>query len=93
MFVFMEQRVTDFDIWKEAFEEHQAHRESLGAVRHWIYRGLGDVNDVFIALEFDNEELARAFASDATHRDAMNEAGAVGEPRVTYREEYEALDY
>lgn len=93
MFVFMEQRVSDFDIWKEAFDEHQAHREALGAIRHCMYRGSDDANEIFIAIEFDDDDLAHAFAVDETHLAAMREAGAVGEARISFREEHEALDY
>lgn len=93
MFVFIEQRVSDFDIWKEAFDEHQAHREALGAIRHWMFRGSDDANEVFIAVEFDDDDLARGFAADETHLAAMREAGVIGEPRIDFREEHEALDY
>jgi len=91
-FVFIDYRVRDFEIWKEAFDEHQAVREGLGAARHWLYTGAEDGGEIFVALEVDDLDQARALVDDPALSAAMTEAGAEIE-RVSFREEHEVVDY
>jgi hypothetical protein len=93
VFVFIEHHVDDYDIWKLAFDDHQAVREQHGGVRHWLYRSATDPNDVFIATEFPTLEQAQAFAGDPGLPDVMKAAGVASEPRISFREETEVIDY
>ena len=86
-------RVRDYDAWKPAFDEHEASRREHGAVRHWVYRTVGDPSDVVVALEFRSEKDAREFVEDPSLREAMDRAGVEGEPDVHFREQVEALEY
>ena len=57
----VEHRVPDFDAWKAAFDSDPVGREQGGVRRYRISRPADDPNLVFIALEFDSFDEARAF--------------------------------
>ncbi len=86
-------RVRDFGAWKPAFDEYEASRREHGAVRHWMYRTVGDPNDVVVALEFRSEKDAREFVEDPSLREAMERGGVEGEPDIHFREQVEAVAY
>ena len=93
MIVMVQHKVRDYDAWKSVFDEHQAVRTRHGATGHELYRGLEDPNEVTVVNQFPSLEQAQAFAADPSLREAMERGGVISEPRLTWAQETEALDY
>lgn len=93
MIVIVQHKVRDYDTWKSVFDEHQAVRTRHGATGHELYRGLEDPNEVTIVNQFPSKEQAEAFAADPSLKEAMERGGVVSEPRITWAQETEAVDY
>ena len=93
MIVIVQHKVRDYDTWKSVFDEHQAIRTRHGATGHELYRGLEDPNEVTIVNQFPSKEQAEAFAADPSLKEAMERGGVVSEPRITWAQETEAVDY
>jgi heme-degrading monooxygenase HmoA len=93
MIVIVQHKVRDYDAWKSVFDEHQAVRTRHGATGHELYRGLEDPNEVTIVNQFPSKEQAEAFAADPSLKEAMERGGVVSEPRITWAQETEAVDY
>ncbi len=93
MIVIVQQKVRDYDAWKTVFDEHGEVRRRHGATGHEIYRGFEDANDITVINRFPSKEQAEAFAADPSLKEAMDRAGVVGEPRFTWAQEAEAVDY
>ena len=93
MILIVQHQVRDYDAWKLVFDEHQAVRTRHGATGHELYRSLGDPNAVTTVSHFPSREQAEAFASDPALKEAMDLAGVSSEPRFTWAEETEAVDY
>jgi heme-degrading monooxygenase HmoA len=85
--------VRDYDTWKSVFDEHAEIRRRHGATGHYLYRGLEDPNEITIVLHFPSRTEAEAFAADPSLKDAMERGGVIGEPRMTWAEETESVDY
>ena len=93
MVVMVQHKVRDFDAWKPVFDEQGEVRKRHGATGHEIYRGLGDPNEITIVNHFASKEGAEAFAADPSLKEAMERGGVVGEPRITWAEETEEVEY
>jgi quinol monooxygenase YgiN len=93
MIVIVQHKVRDYDAWKSVFDEHQAVRTRHGATGHELYRGLEDPNELTIVNQFPSKEQAEAFAADPSLKEAMERGGVVSEPRITWAQETEAVDY
>lgn len=93
MILIVQHQVRDYDAWKLVFDEHQAVRTRHGATGHELYRSLDDSNDITTVSHFPSREQAEAFASDPALKEAMDLAGVSSEPRFTWSEETEAVDY
>jgi len=93
MIIMVQHTVRDYDAWKRVFDEHEAVRTKHGATGHQLYRGADDPNAVTIVNHFPSREQAEAFATDPSLREAMERGGVVGEPRITWAEESESVDY
>lgn len=80
----------DYEGWKQVFDSDPAGRRDF-AKGHMILRGVDSPNDVFVRVEFDSAERARAF------RARLLESGALGSQTVkagpTVVEAVEAIDY
>jgi hypothetical protein len=48
---------------------------------------LDDPNDVTVVNEFASLEQAKAFAADPSLKEAMDRAGVMSEPKITWAEE------
>ncbi len=93
MIIMVQHRVKDFDAWKPVFDEDAKNRKSHGATGHIILRVLDDPNDVVVLNRFGSRQQAEAFAADPLLKEAMDRAGVVGEPHLTWAEEVENVEY
>lgn len=93
MIVIAQHTVRDYDAWKLVFDEHQAVRTRHGATGHELYRGLEDPNEVTVVNHFPSKEQAEAFAADPSLKEAMERGGVISQPRFTWAQEAEAVDY
>ena len=93
MIVMVQHKVRDYDAWKSVFDEHRAVRTRHGATGHELYRGLEDPNEVTVINQFPSREQAEAFAADPSLKEAMERGGVISEPRLTWAQETEAVDY
>ena len=93
MIIMVQHTVSDYDAWKAVFDEHQAVRTRHGATGHLLYRGANDPNEVTVINQFPSREQAEAFAADPSLKDAMERGGVISEPRLTWAQETEAVDY
>jgi len=93
MIIIVQHTVRDYDAWKSVFDEHQAVRTRHGATGHELYRSLQDPNEVTVVNQFPSREQAEAFAADPSLKDAMERGGVISEPRLTWAQETEAVDY
>jgi heme-degrading monooxygenase HmoA len=93
MIAMVQHKVRDYDAWKLVFDEHGDVRRRHGATGHELYRGLDDPNEVTAVNHFPSREQAEAFAADPSLKEAMERGGVISEPRITWAEEIEAVDY
>ena len=93
MDIIVQHTVRDYDAWKTVFDEHQAVRTRHGATGHVLYRGADDPNEVTVVNHFPSKEQAEAFAADPSLKEAMESGGVISEPRVTWVEQAEDVDY
>ena len=64
----IEHAITDYDVWKTAFDRFAPARTAAG-VRAWtVRRPLDDAGYLMLDLEFDTVEAAGAFARFLTER-------------------------
>ena len=85
--IFIRHQVTDFDSWKEGFDEHGRVRREYGLVDAGLYRGAEDPNDVTIALTTEDAPRAQEFLASDELKEAMTRVGVVAAPEVWITEE------
>ena len=93
MIIMVQHTVRDFDAWKRVFDDHESVRRRHGSTGHQLYQGADDPNAVTVVNHFPSREQAESFATDPSLKEAMERGGVVGEPRVTWVEETESVDY
>jgi hypothetical protein len=57
----IEHAISDFDVWKKAFDADPVRREESGVRRYRVFRPLDDPRYVKIDLDFDSLREAEAF--------------------------------
>jgi len=82
--MFVRHSVADYAIWKKGYDAFDAKRKALGVTAQASYQSATDPKDVTITHNFASVEAAKAFASSAELKDAMQEAGVIGEPSIWY---------
>ena len=80
--LFARHDVEDFDQWKQAYDNFEGVRRSMGVTAQGVYRATDDPNNVTIYHDFDSAEEATAFAESPRLREAMVNAGVKGEPAL-----------
>jgi len=80
-------KVRDYTAWKPAFDARAAVREEFGCLGGTIYRSHNDVNDVVVMLRWTSIEDAEKYVASAALRNAMQSAGAIGDPQIVFLDE------
>ena len=82
--LFVRHNVADFVQWKNAYDDFDAERKSMGVTSHGVYQADGSPNDVTAYHEFDSMEAAKAFAGSARLQEVMKNAGVQGTPDIWF---------
>jgi hypothetical protein len=93
MDLIVQHNVSDYDAWKNVFDEHAGVRKGHGATGHVIYRGANDPNSITIVNHFPSKEQAEQFAADPSLKEAMEKGGVVSQPQITWAEYVEEVEY
>ena len=80
-FVMTNFEVDDFDAWKQMFNSDPAGRKQA-ATGHRIMRSVDDPDEVFVRVEFDSVDAAKAFREQLMGSGALNNVTVVKEPTV-----------
>ena len=78
--LFVRHRVADFGVWKKAYDDFDAERQTMGVTGHGAYQTDGDPNLVTVYHHFDSMEAAKSFMASPRLREAMASAGVEGTP-------------
>ncbi len=92
MIIIVQHKVRDYDTWKSAFDEHGDVRRRHGATGHELYQGLDDPNEITIVSHFPSA-AGRGVRRRPVAEQAMEQGGVTSEPRITWAQEAEAVDY
>jgi hypothetical protein len=89
-FMFSRFGVGDYDEWKGFFDSDPVGRKEA-AKGHALYQAVDDPNDVFIAVQFESADEAKAFREKLLGSGALDRVEVKVEPTVV--EEADAADY
>ena len=82
--MFVRHSVADYATWKKGYDAFDSKRKALGVTAQACYQSATDPKDITITHTFSNLEAAKSFASSADLKDAMKNAGVIGEPSIWY---------
>ena len=76
-YMLVRNKVRDFDVWKQVFDEglSDTHEAGLGLVHLW--RSIEDPNEVFFLLSISDMARARAFTESPAAAETGERAGAL----------------
>ncbi len=86
-FMLMQQEVADYTQWRPVFDSNEAVRRSRGVQSTRVFRGLDNPNTVTLLVEWDDIEHAKSWLNDARLHAAMQAAGVLSAPVVTFLNE------
>ena len=91
----IEHAISDFDVWKKAFDADPVRREESGVRRYRVFRPVDDPNYVKIDLEFESTTEAEAFrgALQGLWGSGRAAPALAGSPQTRIVEEVQSEEY
>ena len=91
----LEHAISDFDVWKKAFDSDPVRRKSSGVRRYRVLRPVDDPNYVKVDLEFDTSSEAEAFRAALEDLWGSGRAAPalVGKPQTRIVEAVQSEEY
>jgi heme-degrading monooxygenase HmoA len=86
--LFIKHKVKNYPSWKKVFDGFIETRRAGGEKSYQIMHPENDGNELLAFFEWDNLENAKKFAGSSELKEAMGNAGVVGQPEVYFLEEY-----
>jgi hypothetical protein len=81
--------VADYEKWKAIYDTLPP--TSRGAKFARVNRGIDDPNVITVVAGFESLDALKKFVADPQLKDAMQEAGVLGQPRFETYQEVEAI--
>lgn len=82
--VIVRHEVKDFAAWKPIFDQHGEARAKAGVLGHAVNRSQQNPNVVVVYLQAESLDALRAFAGSPDLKQAMQAAGVVSAPELTF---------
>ena len=82
VYVIIEHRVKDYNMWRPIFNEHSAVRKKFGEKSSRVYQDSKEPNHVYVMFEWESEQKSRDFLEKSDLKEIMAKAGVVGKPDV-----------
>ncbi|MDR6558426.1 quinol monooxygenase YgiN [Arthrobacter pascens] len=79
-------RFADYDTFRNVYDSADGLRQAGGVTDHSVHRMADDPNNVLVLHSFDSIDAARAYMNNPKLKDAMQQAGIQGEPRIEFFE-------
>jgi heme-degrading monooxygenase HmoA len=83
----IQHQVKDFAAWKKVFDSSKDLRTSNGELSSQVYHDASDPNKVTVINQWDSLAKAQKFAHSPELKEAMEKAGVVGAPVVSFLNE------
>jgi len=74
--------VKDYATFRKTFDSKEDMRQAAGAVNSAVYQSVDDPNEIVVRVEFPSADAAKAFSTSDGLRNAMQQAGIQGQPRI-----------
>ena len=91
--ILVRHKVADFAVWHPVYTEHATMRKNSGEKGAHLYRNADNPNDITILFEWDTLENARAFMASGDLRTAMQNAGVLEKPEITFLDDVEHTSF
>ena len=82
--MFVRHPVTDFGMWKQAYDDFDAERKGMGVVGDAVFQSADDPTDVTVWHDFETLQSARDFVESERLREVMASAGVAGKPTIWF---------
>lgn len=84
--LFVRHDVEDYGQWRQAYDDFDAERKTMGVRGDAVYRSVDYGNDVTAYHGFDSVEAAKGLADSERLREVMAGAGVAGPPQIWFVE-------
>jgi len=85
--MFVRHDVGEYDAWRRVYDAFASQQQAHGVRAEAVYQSVDNPNDVTVTNDFEDIETARAFLESSEVRDAIQDAGVVGDPQVWFTTE------
>ena len=85
--ILIQHQVHDFVAWKNIFDSNKAMRASGGELSVQIFRDASDPNKITVINKWNSLANAQKFVHSPELKAAMEKAGVVGQPSISFLNE------
>ena len=77
-------KVQDYAAWRKVFDNDATSRREFGSTSAQVFTSASDPNDVTAIMDWPSVDAAKAFATSASLKEAMKNAGVISQPDVMF---------
>ena len=77
-------KVQDYAAWRKVFDNDATSRREFGSTGAQVFTSASDPNDVTTIMDWPSVDAAKAFATSASLKEAMKNAGVISQPDVMF---------
>jgi len=82
--LFVRHDVSDFQKWKQAYDDFEPERTTMGVTGHGVFLDKDNPNNVTVYHDFETMQAAEDFVANPRLMVVMKEGGVVGAPSLWF---------
>ena len=83
--------VRDYPTWRKSYDAFAPLQKAGGVIEESVYQDKDDLNEVVVLHRFADRATADTFLASGELREAMQQAGVMGQPRIELFEDAKTL--
>lgn len=89
--VLVRHKVSDFQHWKEVFDQNLGMRKAGGELNCRIFHNHIDGSDLTLFFDWESLDMAKRFFDSESLKNRMKDAGVSGKPEIVILDEFRQL--
>jgi quinol monooxygenase YgiN len=90
--ILIHHKVRDYALWKRVFDARASTRTAVGCVGGTVFRSHHDPNEIYMLLRWHSPEEAVQYVASTELRNALHDAGVIGDPQIAFLEEIGSVE-
>jgi len=78
------QKVQEYSTFRKVYDDQETTRREFGCTGSQVFQSASDPNEITVITDWPSVDMAKAFATSPSLKEAMKRAAAISQPEILF---------